>query len=675
MDEAARGRQEPGEAKGELDGVDRASRDQSVADAPAAMAPRTPEAPAAVTPAPSHAGSEDRVDETAPSEQVPQEAAGAPHAPEAADPDLGHASPEAAALDGTQDSHHIPARAAPADDVTLAAELASLELDKGSQDAGARSSDASFVATGEAGEPLTGASPSEVPIPEAAPADMQVEPAPSYHYSFEDPSPDHQQDNRPPPDLEDDGSVLNQAAQNPLVTQPIAAQVPDALALPVPPSETSNEPASIEAEPQPAHSEVTAPAEEQAAALGQRAEDSSWSEGTPPGPDAGSAVPDASAPERALTPVVEEEPALDRPNIDVGEVYASDPPVTDPAQEPPPAHHAPEPPQPYLSPDPPAHASSHPAPRITSATPAFEPVHDQPAARLHEDEIWSGPEADDGDLRRPRPGSSQRLSIGAFSIQTASAANTAASRAIEQRAPGLAAFPSVPLPARETLDQGRSYLRLAVYIAGAAAAGLAATVLLLILLYRWMDPPTSTLMLGQRLLGTEIEQRWVPIERVSPHLVQAVILSEDGAFCRHRGVDWTAMSEAIESARGGSTITMQVVKNLFLWPARSYVRKALEIVLAYIVEVAWGKQRILEIYLNIAEWGPGVFGAEAAARNHFAKRASQLTPQEAALLAVSLPSPLERQASHPGWQTRRLANNLLIRMRAARSPMRCVRGG
>jgi monofunctional biosynthetic peptidoglycan transglycosylase len=105
------------------------------------------------------------------------------------------------------------------------------------------------------------------------------------------------------------------------------------------------------------------------------------------------------------------------------------------------------------------------------------------------------------------------------------------------------------------------------------------------------------------------------------------------------------------------------------------VRKALEIVLAYIVEVAWGKQRILEIYLNIAEWGPGVFGAEAAARNHFAKRASQLTPQEAALLAVSLPNPLERQASYPGWQTRRLANNLLIRMRAARSPMRCVRGG
>ncbi len=133
---------------------------------------------------------------------------------------------------------------------------------------------------------------------------------------------------------------------------------------------------------------------------------------------------------------------------------------------------------------------------------------------------------------------------------------------------------------------------------------LTATVLLLVVLYRWVDPPASTLMLGQQLTGTEIEQRWVPIERISPHLVQAVILSEDGGFCRHRGVDWPALEEAIESSRGGSTITMQVVKNLFLWPPRSYIRKALEIVLAYVVEAVWPKERVLEIYLNIAEWGP-----------------------------------------------------------------------
>jgi monofunctional biosynthetic peptidoglycan transglycosylase len=204
---------------------------------------------------------------------------------------------------------------------------------------------------------------------------------------------------------------------------------------------------------------------------------------------------------------------------------------------------------------------------------------------------------------------------------------------------------------------------------------LVAAVFLIIVLYRWVDPPTSTLMLGQRFAGTEIDQRWRPLGRVSPHLVQAVILSEDGGFCRHHGVDWSALEEAIESSRGGSTITMQVVKNLFLWPARSYVRKALEIALAYVVELFWPKERILEIYLNIAEWGPGVFGAEAAARHHFGKAASQLSAQEAALLAVSLPAPLERQAGYPGWQTRRLANNLLIRMRSVRSPVRCVRTG
>lgn len=229
------------------------------------------------------------------------------------------------------------------------------------------------------------------------------------------------------------------------------------------------------------------------------------------------------------------------------------------------------------------------------------------------------------------------------------------------------------MPSRESMDGARGVLGRAARIAGGIAVGLVGLVFLLIILYRWIDPPTSTLMLGQRLTGTEIDQRWRPLGRISPHLVQAVILSEDGGFCRHRGVDWSALGEAIESSRGGSTITMQVVKNLFLWPHRSYVRKALEIMLAYVVEVFWPKDRILEIYLNIAEWGPGIFGAEAAARNHFSKAASQLTAQEAALLAVSLPSPIERQAGYPGWQTRRLANNLLIRMRSVRSPVRCVR--
>ena len=145
----------------------------------------------------------------------------------------------------------------------------------------------------------------------------------------------------------------------------------------------------------------------------------------------------------------------------------------------------------------------------------------------------------------------------------------------------------------------------------------------------------------------------MPLDRISPYLQRAVITSEDGRFCQHRGVDWGEIEEAIERARdgiprGGSTISMQVVKNLFLWPSKSYVRKALEIPLTFAIELAWPKPRILEIYLNIAEWGPGVFGAEAAARYHFGKSAAALTPSQAALLAVSLPNPMERRAGAPG---------------------------
>ena len=204
--------------------------------------------------------------------------------------------------------------------------------------------------------------------------------------------------------------------------------------------------------------------------------------------------------------------------------------------------------------------------------------------------------------------------------------------------------------------------------------------LLLIVLYRWVNPPASTLMLGQWLTGTRIDQRWVPIDRMSPYLQRAVITSEDGRFCQHHGVDWGEIEEAIERARdgvprGGSTISMQVVKNLFLWPSKSYVRKALEIPLTYAIELAWPKRRILEIYLNIAEWGPGVFGAEAASRYHFRKAAASLTPSQAALLAVSLPNPLERTAGTPGPGLQRLANTVHGRMMASPGNAACIQAG
>jgi monofunctional glycosyltransferase len=184
-------------------------------------------------------------------------------------------------------------------------------------------------------------------------------------------------------------------------------------------------------------------------------------------------------------------------------------------------------------------------------------------------------------------------------------------------------------------------------------------------------------MLGQWLTGTRIEQRWVPLSRISPYLQRAVITSEDGRFCRHHGVDWSEIEEAIERARdgiprGGSTISMQVVKNLFLWPSKSYVRKALEVPLSFAIELAWSKRRILEIYLNIAEWGPGVFGAEAAARYHFGKSAAALTPSQAALLAVSLPNPIERRAGAPGPGTLRLATTIHARMMASPDNAVCL---
>jgi monofunctional glycosyltransferase len=204
------------------------------------------------------------------------------------------------------------------------------------------------------------------------------------------------------------------------------------------------------------------------------------------------------------------------------------------------------------------------------------------------------------------------------------------------------------------------------------------TVLLtLVVVYRWIKPPTSSLILGQYLTGKKIDQRWVPLERISPHLIKAVILSEDAKFCRHFGIDWAELEAAFErtqdgSPRGGSTISMQVAKNLFLWSSRSYLRKAIELPLTLILEALWPKRRILEIYLNIAEWGPGVFGAEAAALHHFNKPAARLTEREAALLAVALPNPYERIAGAPGPGTKRLADRLMERMRVSVSAVSCV---
>jgi len=180
-------------------------------------------------------------------------------------------------------------------------------------------------------------------------------------------------------------------------------------------------------------------------------------------------------------------------------------------------------------------------------------------------------------------------------------------------------------------------------------------------IYRFVDP-VSMPMLWRRIAGQRVERIVVPLDHISPALALAVLVAEDGSFCRNRGIDLGAIREAVKQsgdigeARGASTITQQTAKNLFLWEGRSFVRKALELPLALWLNLVLPKRRILEIYLNIAEWGPnGEFGAEAGARWAFGKSARDLTPYQAAALAAILPNPVRRSAKTPGVLVRRLA--------------------
>lgn len=211
-----------------------------------------------------------------------------------------------------------------------------------------------------------------------------------------------------------------------------------------------------------------------------------------------------------------------------------------------------------------------------------------------------------------------------------------------------------------------------------AGLGFMAALVALVALFRFVDPPGSALMAIHYVQGKPVNRQWVPLERISPHLIRAVVAAEDNRFCEHRGIDWRELQEAWERsedgvARGASTITMQVAKNMFLWPARSYLRKAVEIPLAMAIDALWPKRRIIEVYLNIAELGPGVFGAEAAARHHFRKSASRLEAVEAALLAASLPNPIQRNAGRPGLGTRQIAATIMARARYSHGRTWCTR--
>jgi len=196
----------------------------------------------------------------------------------------------------------------------------------------------------------------------------------------------------------------------------------------------------------------------------------------------------------------------------------------------------------------------------------------------------------------------------------------------------------------------------------------AALWLLQLVIFRFVQIPLTPHLLVQRLSGHQVTQDWVGLDQISPLMVRAVIAAEDNRFCEHHGVDWEAMKIVWQEfredrrIRGGSTISMQTTKNAYLWLGRNPIRKALELVLVPSVDVIWGKRRMMEVYLNLIEFGPGIYGVEAAAQHHFKTRAHRLTSDQASRLAAVLPAPKDWSASRPTRFLRRRARTIEIRM-------------
>jgi monofunctional glycosyltransferase len=201
----------------------------------------------------------------------------------------------------------------------------------------------------------------------------------------------------------------------------------------------------------------------------------------------------------------------------------------------------------------------------------------------------------------------------------------------------------------------------------------------LLLIYRFLPVPITPLMVIRLIEGEGLDRTWVPLAAIAPALPRAVVAAEDNRFCEHFGFDWQALQGQIdallagERARGASTITMQTAKNLFLWPGRDLVRKALEAWLTPQVELLLPKRRIVEVYLNVAEFGPGIYGAEAAARGYFGKPARDLSAREATLLAAVLPSPRDWSPVRPTPYIQGRARTIRTRIDQLGPMLDCIR--
>lgn len=192
--------------------------------------------------------------------------------------------------------------------------------------------------------------------------------------------------------------------------------------------------------------------------------------------------------------------------------------------------------------------------------------------------------------------------------------------------------------------------------------------LLYTLLLIWMPVISTPTIFGQWVMGKDIKKQWVSLDQISISMQHAVIAAEDQEFENHFGIDVKAIEKAIdfnknhERKKGASTISQQVAKNVFLWQSRNWLRKGLELYFTFLIELFWSKDRILEVYLNVAEMGDGIFGAEAAALTFFKKPASKLTASEAALIAACLPSPLHYRVNAPSDYVRQRQNWILYQM-------------